>query len=58
MDDFVADIDGRAEPFERELDDLDGAVDAGAETARRGDQDAKGRGICHFAGDVSHRLQP
>ena len=61
MDDFVADIDRRAEPLERELDDLDRAVDAGAKAARRGDQDAKGGsevGFRHGAGHVRHRLQP
>jgi hypothetical protein len=40
VDDFVAHIDGRAEPLERQLDDLDCSVDTGAEAARRGDQDA------------------
>ena len=44
MDDLVAHIDGRAEPLERQLDDLDRAVDAGAKSARRGDQDAQGEG--------------
>ena len=34
MDDFMAHIDGRAVFGERKLDDLDGAVDAGAEAAR------------------------
>ena len=42
VDDLVADIDGRAEPLERQLDDLDRAVDARAEAARRGDQDVQG----------------
>ena len=46
VDDLVADIDRRAEPLERQLDDLDGAVDAGAEAARRRDQDAQGEGGC------------
>ena len=61
MDDLVPDIDGRAEPLERELDDLDRAVDPGAEAARRRDQDAKGREVCRFSigtGHVSLRLQP
>ena len=43
MDDLVADEDGRAEPLERQLDDLDRAVDAGAESSRGGNQDAQGR---------------
>ena len=42
VDDLVTHIDRRAEPLDRQLDDLDRAVDAGAEAARRGDQDAKG----------------
>ena len=41
--DFVAHVDRRAERFERALDDLDGAVDAGAEAARLGEQDVHGR---------------
>jgi hypothetical protein len=41
VDDLVADIDGWAEAFERELDNLDRPVDAGAEAARGRDQDAK-----------------
>ena len=48
VDDLVADIDRRAEPLERELDDLDRAVDAGAKAARRGDQDLEGgRSVQH-----------
>ena len=43
VDDLVADIDRRAEPLERQLDDLDRAVDAGAEAARGGDQHVQGR---------------
>ena len=31
---FVTHIDGRAEDFQRAVDDLDGAVDAGTETTR------------------------
>ena len=38
VDDFVAHIDRRAEPFEREFDDLDRPVDAGAKAARTGHQ--------------------
>jgi hypothetical protein len=58
VDDLVADIDGRSEPFERELDDLDRAVDPGAEAARRCDQDSKGRKFSHGTGHVRLRLQP
>ena len=43
MDDFVAHIDRRAEALDRQLDDLDGAVDPGAEAARGGDQDFEAR---------------
>ena len=42
VDDLVADIDRRAVALERELDDADRAVDAGAEAARRGDQQGEG----------------
>ena len=61
VDDLVPHIDRRAEPLERELDDLDRAVDAGAKAARRGDQHAKGEArieFSHGAGHVRHRLQP
>jgi hypothetical protein len=40
MDDLVPNEDGRAESLERELDDLDRAVDAGAKAARRSDEDS------------------
>ena len=43
VDDLVAHIDRRAEPLERQLDDLDRAIDAGAKAARRGDQHMQGR---------------
>ncbi|GAA3885519.1 hypothetical protein GCM10022276_00500 [Sphingomonas limnosediminicola] len=43
VDDFMAHIDGRTETLERKLDDLDGAIDAGAKAARRRNQQAKGR---------------
>ena len=43
VDDLVADIDRRAVPLERQLDDLDRAVDAGAKPARRGDQHVQRR---------------
>jgi hypothetical protein len=36
--DFVADVDGGAEPFESALDDFDGAIDARAETAGIGEK--------------------
>jgi hypothetical protein len=41
--DLVAHIDGRAPFLERHLDDLDRAVDAGAEAARRGEVEGQGR---------------
>ena len=47
VDDLVADIDGRAEPLERDLDDLDRPIDSGTETARRGDQHSKGWLVQH-----------
>src|SRR5690606_4939101 len=37
--DLVAHIDGCAEQLERPLDDVDGAIDAGAETARLSQND-------------------
>src|SRR3990170_3077658 len=45
MDDGMAHIDGRTVFSERKLDDLDGAVDAGAETARGGEIDGEGRTV-------------
>ena len=36
VDDFMADVDRRSMPVDRQLNDLDRPVDAGAETARRG----------------------
>jgi len=51
VDDFMADIDGGSESLERELDDLDRPVDAGAETARRCDQHAKGREFSHLGSE-------
>ena len=45
--DFVAHVDRRAERLERALDDLDRAVDAGAETARIGQQHVHDRIIRH-----------
>ena len=47
VDDLVADIDRRAVALERELDDPDRAVDAGAEAARRRDQQGEG-GLGHL----------
>ncbi len=58
VDDFVAHIDRRAEALERELDDLDRAVDAGAKAPRGRDQDTKFGKFSHGAGHVRHRLQP
>ncbi len=43
VDDLVADIDRRTETLERELDDLDRPVDAGAEAPRRAEKDVKRR---------------
>ena len=40
VDDLLAHVDGRAVVLERELDRLDGALDAGAVAARRGQEDA------------------
>ncbi len=59
VDDLVADVDRRAELLERELDDLDRAVDSGAESARSGDQDFEGRvPVQHADRDIRLRLQP
>ena len=59
MDDFVTDVDRRPEALDRQFDDLDGAVDTGAEAARRGDQDVE-RGMVrgHIGADVSDCLHP
>jgi hypothetical protein len=40
VDDLLADVDGRAVVLEGELDRLDGALDAGAVAAGRGEEDA------------------
>jgi hypothetical protein len=48
--DLVAHIDGGAVALERALDDLDGALDAGAETARRSQKQGDG--------PVDHRSCP
>ena len=58
MDDLVAHIDGRSEPLERELDDLDRPVDARAEAARRRDQHFQRGAVQHSDSHVSLRLQP
>ena len=57
VDDFVAHVDRRAEPFERQLDDLDRAIDAGAEAPRGGDEDSERWLIQHWESHVSLRLQ-
>ncbi len=44
VDDLLAHVDGRAVELERALDGLDGAIDAGAVAARRGEQDLLGGG--------------
>jgi hypothetical protein len=41
--DFVAHVDRRAQGLDGALDDLDGAVDAGAEATRVGEQDVHRR---------------
>jgi hypothetical protein len=38
VNDFVTDVDGRSELLKGELDDLDGPVYAGTESARAGEQ--------------------
>ena len=43
VNDFMADIDRRAEPLDRQLDDLDGAIDACAKSARRSNQQVQFR---------------
>jgi hypothetical protein len=62
VDDLVANVDRRPEPLERELDDLDRAIDAGAKAARRRDKNVKWWLVQHFIqhldSHVSVRLQP
>jgi hypothetical protein len=58
MNDFMPDIDRRSEPLERKLNDLDGAIDARAKPARRGNQDFQRRLIQHSDSHVRLRLQP
>ena len=56
MYDFMAHIDRRAEALQRELDNLDRAVDTCAEAARRCDQHAK---VSALAGELIHpRCRP
>ena len=43
MDHFVAYVDGGTVEFQGALDDLDGAIHAGTETARIGKQDIHGQ---------------
>ena len=50
--DGVAHIDRRAIFLERQLDDLDGAVDAGAKAARGAEQDVKLRPFFHIRSDA------
>ena len=45
MDDVMAHIDGRAIFGERELDDLDRPIDAGAKAARRREIDGERRAV-------------
>src|SRR5690606_13704814 len=52
MHDLVPDIDRRAIFLQREFDDADRAIDAGAETARRGDQNLE---FCRFAAPCGRR---
>ena len=47
VDDLVPDIDRRAVFLDRQLDDANGAIDARAETARRGDQEIEGGLVAH-----------
>src|SRR6476620_2748675 len=54
VDDLMAHIDGRAVFGERELDDLDGAVDAGAKAARRRDIDGQRKEACLRPDLVAH----
>ena len=53
--DLVAHIDRRAEALERLLDDLDGAVDAGAEAARGAEQDLEFRAGASFSLQLGSR---
>ena len=55
VDDLVPHIDGRTEPLEGKLDDLDRPVDARAEAARRGNQYSKRGKFIHGAGHLGFR---
>ena len=48
VDNFVAHINRRAMKFQRPLDDLDGAIHAGAKAARIGQQDVHFSHVIHF----------
>ena len=47
MHDLVTHIDGRAVALQRQHDDLDRPVDAGAEPARRAQHDVEARQVAH-----------
>ncbi len=58
VDDFVPHIDRGAVFLERALDNFDGAVDTGAETARRGDEQRERRfEVCGLQGSI-HKPPP
>ncbi len=57
--DFVAHVDRRAEQHHRPLDDIDGAIDAGAEAARVGEQNLHiGKFTASVAGFAARRMCP
>ena len=58
VDDRVADVDRRAVLLEQPLDDLDRAVDAGAERARRGEEDAAPHAATASSSAFSARSAP
>ena len=58
MDDLMTHVDRRTEPLEGKLDDLNRAIDAGAETARGGDQHLERRLVQHSDRHLRLRLQP
>jgi len=53
--DLVPHVDGRAVDLERHVDDVDGAVDAGAESTRRGEPELAGRSGHGIAAHASAR---
>ena len=53
--DFVPHVNGRAELLQRQLDDRDRAVDAGAEAARIGENDVHGPVQCSGSGRSRRR---